>query len=69
MYNRLNVHTQAGTREVIRALYGRMRPDARLYGHRPARHMIIREMLQHHARAQAVHDEYCYGDERYYLNE
>lgn len=55
MYDRLNVHTQASTREVIRALYGRMRPDARLYGHRPARHMIIREMLQHHAAAQALH--------------
>jgi hypothetical protein len=55
MYNRLNVHTHAGPRDVIRALYGRMRPDARLYGHRPVRHSIIREMLGHHARAQALH--------------
>lgn len=57
MYNRLNVHTHASARDVIRALYGRMRPDARLYGHRPARHMIIREMLGYHARAQEMHHD------------
>lgn len=54
-YLRLRVHTHAGTREVIRALYGRMRPDARQHGHRAARHSIIREMLGHHARAQNLH--------------
>ena len=54
-YLRLRVHTHAGTREVIRALYGRMRPDARRYAHKVARHAIIREMLGHHARAQNLH--------------
>lgn len=54
-YLRLRVHTHASTRDVIRALYGRMRPDARQHGHRPARHAIIREMLGHHAAAQALH--------------
>ena len=54
-YLRLKVHTHASTRDVIRALYGRMRPDARARGHRSARHEIIREMLQHHAAAQALH--------------
>lgn len=54
-YLRLRVHTHAGTREVIRALYGRMRPDARAWQHRAARHSIIREMLGHHARAQNLH--------------
>ena len=54
-YLRLRVHTHASARDVIRALYGRMRPDARQHGHRAARHSIIREMLGHHARAQEVH--------------
>jgi hypothetical protein len=54
-YLRLRVHTHASARDVIRALYGRMRPDARRHAHRAARHSIIREMLTHHARAQEVH--------------
>lgn len=54
-YLRLKLPVWASTREVIRALYGRMRPDARLHGHRAARHSIIREMLGHHARAQNLH--------------
>lgn len=56
-YLRLRVHTHASTRDVIRALYGRMRPDARAHGHRLARHSIIREMLQHHAHAQGIHSD------------
>jgi hypothetical protein len=55
MYDRLNVHTHAGTREVIRALYGRMRPESRAHVYRTARHAIIREMLGHHAQAQNLH--------------
>jgi hypothetical protein len=55
MYNRLNVHTHAGARDVIRALYGRMRPDARAWQHRAARHSIIRKMLGHHAHMQNLH--------------
>jgi len=54
-YSRLRVHTHASAREVIRALYGRMRPDARVHAHRLARHSIIREMLTHHAAAQNLH--------------
>jgi hypothetical protein len=54
-YLRLNVHTYASARDVIRALYGRMRPDARAHAHRLARHSIIREMLSHHASAQNLH--------------
>ena len=54
-YLRLRVHTHASARDVIRALYGRMRPDARQHAHRAARHAIIREMLQHHAHAQNLH--------------
>jgi hypothetical protein len=54
-YLRLRVHTHASAREVIRALYGRMRPDARAHAHRAARHSIIREMLGHHAAAQSLH--------------
>jgi hypothetical protein len=54
-YLRLRVHTHASAREVIRALYGRMRPESRAHSHRLARHSIIREMLAHHAAAQAVH--------------
>jgi hypothetical protein len=54
-YLRLRVPVWASTREVIRATYGRMRPGARAWQHKAARHSIIREMLQHHAAAQAVH--------------
>lgn len=54
-YLRLRVHTHASARDVIRALYGRMRPDARAHAHRLARHSIIREMLGHHAAAQNLH--------------
>jgi hypothetical protein len=54
-YLRLKVHTHASTRDVIRALYGRMRPDARAHAHRSARQSIIREMLTHHAAAQNLH--------------
>lgn len=55
-YLRLKQPVWASTRDVIRALYGRMRPDARLHAHKVARHAIIREMLGHHARAQFVHE-------------
>ena len=54
-YTRLRVHTHASARDVIRALYGRMRPDARQHAHRAARHVIIREMLGYHAQAQNLH--------------
>lgn len=54
-YLRLRVPVWASARDVIRATYGRMRPDARFRAHRVARHAIIREMLGHHAAAQAVH--------------
>jgi hypothetical protein len=54
-YLRLRVHTHASARDVIRATYGRMRFDARSRAHRAGRHAIIREMLGHHAAAQAVH--------------
>jgi hypothetical protein len=55
-YLRLKVHTHASARDVIRALYGRMRPDARARAYRDERHEIIREMLQHHAAAQSLHE-------------
>lgn len=54
-YTRLRVPVWASPRDVIRALYGRMRPDARQRGHRTARHAIIREMLGYHAQAQHLH--------------
>jgi hypothetical protein len=54
-YLRLRVPVWASTREVIRATYGRMRPGARQHAHRLGRHAVIREMLGHHAAAQAVH--------------
>lgn len=54
-YLRLRVPVWASARDVIRATYGRMRPDARFRAHRAARHAIIREMLQHHAAAQNLH--------------
>ena len=54
-YLRLKQPVWASARDVIRATYGRMRLDARSRAHRAGRHAIIREMLGHHAAAQAVH--------------
>ena len=54
-YLRLKQPVWASARDVIRATYGRMRPDARAHAHRAARHAIIREMLGHHAAAQSLH--------------
>jgi hypothetical protein len=54
-YLRLKQPVWASARDVIRATYGRMRPDARAHAHRAARHSIIREMLGHHAAAQSLH--------------
>jgi len=54
-YLRLKVHTHASARDVIRALYGRMRPESRAHVYRAPRHAVIREMLGHHAAAQNLH--------------
>jgi hypothetical protein len=56
-YLRLRVPVWASSRDVIRALYGRMRPDARAHAHRDARHAIIREMLEHHSKSQRLHHD------------
>lgn len=56
-YLRLKQPVWASARDVIRALYGRMRPDARAHAHRSARHAIIREMLEHHTNAQRLHHD------------
>lgn len=56
-YLRLNVPVWASVREVIRATYGRMRPDARAHAHRSTRHKVLREMLAYHAAAQALHEK------------
>ena len=54
-YLRLRVHTHASARDVIRALYGRMRPESRAHVYRTARHEVIRQMLDYHASAQNLH--------------
>jgi hypothetical protein len=54
-YLRLNLPVWASSREVIRATYGRLRPDARMRAHRAPRHAILRDMLAHHATAQDLH--------------
>jgi hypothetical protein len=54
-YLRLNLPVWASEREVIRATYGRLRPDARTRAHRAPRHAILRDMLAQHAAAQNLH--------------
>jgi hypothetical protein len=54
-YLRLNLPVWASARDVIRATYGRLKPSARARAHRDARHEILRDMLAHHTRAQALH--------------
>jgi len=57
MYMRLNLPVWATSRDVIRATYGRLKPSARARAHRAARHAIIRDMLGHHAAAQALYEK------------
>lgn len=55
IYLRLNLHVSATSREVIRATYGRLNPHARGRDYRELRHEILRDMLAHHASAQALY--------------
>jgi hypothetical protein len=55
-YLRLNLPVWATSRDVIRATYGRLMPVARERAHRAPRQAILREMLAHHASAQALHE-------------
>lgn len=55
-YLRLNLPVWATSRDVIRATYGRLKPSARARAHRGPRHDILRDMLGHHAAAQALYE-------------
>lgn len=48
MYHRLNVHVYASTREVLRAINARLKPEALTRQYRDARHKLYHDVLEDH---------------------
>jgi len=57
-YNRLNLHVSATPKEVLRALYKKMKPSARQRKQREHRHFIARIVLMHHCDARGIFSKY-----------
>jgi hypothetical protein len=53
-YNRLNLHVSATPKMVLRALYKKLKPNARKRKFRENRHAIARDVLACHCDARAV---------------
>ena len=53
-YNRLRVHVSATPKQVLRALYKKLRPVALTHGQRVHRHAIARDILECHCAALAL---------------
>ena len=51
-YKRLGVHASTTNREVLKALYAKLRPEVRGRTHRERRHQLARIILGHHAQWQ-----------------
>jgi hypothetical protein len=51
-YNRLRVHVSATPKQVLRALYKKLRPVALTHGQRVHRHAIARDVLECHCAAR-----------------
>ena len=51
-YNRLRVHVSATPKQVLRALYKKLRPVALTHGQRVHRHAIARDILECHCAAR-----------------
>jgi hypothetical protein len=60
-YARLNVHVGATAREVIRAVYARMIPEARTARYRASRKAILRDRLAEHKKAQELYSAVTSG--------
>lgn len=57
-YNRLNLHVNATPKQVLRALYKKLKPSARQRKHREHRHFIAKVVLMHHCDARAIFNRY-----------
>ena len=57
-YNRLNLHVSATPKQVLRALYKKLKPSARKRKFRENRHAIARDVLQHHCDARSIFIHY-----------
>ena len=53
-YHRLRVHVSATPKQVLRALYKKLRPVALTYGQRVHRHAIARDILECHCAARRL---------------
>jgi len=58
IYNRLRLHVSATPRQVLRALYRKLKPTARQHQHRESRHAIARAILSEHADARQLFIDY-----------
>lgn len=57
-YHRLRVHVSATPKQVLRALYKKLRPIALTRQQRANRHAIAREILAHHRDAREIFIRY-----------
>ena len=53
-YNRLNLHVSASNKEVLRALYKKLKPVALTRDQRMPRHAIARDILKCHCDARRL---------------
>jgi len=53
-YHRLRVHVSATPKQVLRALYKKLRPVALTHGQRVHRHAIARDILECHCAARRL---------------
>ena len=59
-YNRLNLHVHASSKDVLRALYRKLRPAALTHAQRVNRHAIARDILSHHCKARELFNYVMY---------
>jgi hypothetical protein len=57
-YNRLGLHVSATPKQVLRALYKKLKPTARKRQQREHRHFIARVVLMHHCDARKIFAQY-----------
>jgi hypothetical protein len=57
-YHRLRLHVSATPKQVLRALYKKLRPIALTRDQRVHRHAIAREILSHHCEARKIFSKY-----------
>jgi hypothetical protein len=58
IYQRLNLHVSATPKQVLRALYKKLKPGSRKRTQREHRHFIARLVLTHHCDARALFARY-----------